>query len=235
MQRLFYFVFGFVGLLVVGNLLLLDYFLVQQRNELVDLKGRTGTLAESFKLIGSRLYTTSASPSGANTAPKLAPIPLTDLSCPTSCVSLIRSATASIRTTVLAPAPAPSPTPAPAPQSTGGEFFVPLGNGSISAGSDWADVNTAQATFDAGSYGTIKNAYFEVFMKISSGEVSARLFDSTTPAIFWGSEVKTSSAATQFLSAPVTLSKGTKTYKVQMKSTISTGVLDQARIRIVAQ
>ena len=130
----------------------------------------------------------------------------------------------------------PSTTTTTANTSSGGsrgEFFVPLGSGSVSSGGDWADVATAQATFNPSNFGTIKAAYFEVFLKIGAGEVSARLFDTTTPAILFSSEVKTTSATGAFVSAPIVLSAGDKTYRVQMKSTISTGELMQARIRIV--
>ena len=57
----------------------------------------------------------------------------------------------------------------------------------------------------------------------------------TTPEIFWSSDLKTTANTSTFLSGPISLSGGSKTYKVQMYSTISSGTLDQARIRIVTQ
>lgn len=228
LPRYLYIIAGFVGLVLVTNLLILDFFLVSQRNDLLDFQTRLTQLSESFKLLGGRILTVPSSGQTGGTAPTVTPI--TDSSCPFSCVSLITMATVSARTPVYT-----LPTTPTSSTSVSAEYFVPLGSGSVTAGSDWTNIESAQASFDASKYGSIKQAYFEVFMRIDNGTVQARLFDSTTPAIFFGSQLSTTNKTSQLQSAAISLSSGTKTYKVQMKSDLATGVLDQARIRIVTQ
>lgn len=230
LPRYLYIIAGFVGLVLVVNLLLLDYFLVSQRNDLLDFQTRLTQLSESFKLLGGRLLTGAGQTSQTSqTSQTVGPAE----ACPSSCVAMITVATISARQSAAPVTVQPTTTTTP---SSKGEYFVPLGSGSVAQTSNWTDVTTAQATFNAGNYGNISAAYFEVFLRTSgSGEVHARLFDVTTPAIFWTSDVKTTNSSSTFLSAPITLSSGSKVYRVQIYSTISTGVLDQARIRIVTQ
>lgn len=226
--RLVVIILCLVCLLFVGNLLLLDYLVVAVKNDVASLQTRLVQMSDNFKKLNSRLFLTPETPiSGDN----LEQITAALNSCPNTCVNLIFSATASGKPT----SPLVAPVSSPPPSLPKAEYFVPLGSGSISPSNDWKDVDSAQATFDAGSYGDIKQAHFEVFLRTSAGEVSARLFDATTPAVFWSTEQTTSSTTSKFISTAITLSKGAKTYKVQMKSTISTGVLDQARVRIVTQ
>lgn len=221
---------GFIGAVLVANVLLLDFFFVVQRNSLLDFQTRLTQLADSFKILGGRLYTT------ASGEQKIVPVAEQSNTCPVACLDLISLATATAKVpsrSLVTPVFQTSTNTTVS--SNKGEFFVPMGSGSIIQTNNWTNIDSAQAAFDAGNYGSIKQAYFEAFLRVQSGEVHARLFDSTTPAIFFGSDVKTGANSATFLSAPITLSSGTKTYKVQMYSTITTGYLDQARIRIVTQ
>lgn len=224
---------GFIGAVLVVNILLLDYFFVAQRGSLLDFQTRLGQLADSFKILGGRLYTggETKTPDGTLTLN-----PVNNSVCPNSCVDLISlAATAGSRVSTKSLITPSALTTTTTITSTKGEFFIPMGSGSVAKTNNWTDIDSAQATFDAGNYGNISAAYFEVFLRVQSGDVHARLFDKTTPEIFWGSDLKTSANSSTFLSGPITLSRGSKTYKVQMYSTISSGILDQARIRIVTQ
>lgn len=216
-------------------------FFAKQKSDLLDFQTRLAQLSDSYKVLGNRVFTTITPASQQQMAQQTTPVDqlLSLDSCPFTCVSLINSATKSARTTapsVLTPINFPTQTVV-----TKGEFFVPLGvNVSVTSGeasgSNWKTMEAAQATFDAGNFGNIKAAYFEVVVRVQSGgEVHARLFDSTTPLLFFNSELSTSAQTATFLSAPLTLAAGSKVYKVQMYSTLSTGYLDQARIRIVTQ
>jgi hypothetical protein len=241
MRKILIFGTGFLVVFAVLNLILLDFFVVSERSSLLDLSTRVGTLSDSFKTLTGRIYggnfsdtTGQKTPSGLTTFPSG-----TNDSCSSTCIGLIRSATASAIKAITPPS-TPTTTTIYTPSKivntvSKGEFFIPLGSGSVSSGTDWTDVTTAQAIFDAGNFGSIKAAYFEVFIHTDSGQVSARLFDTTTPAILFSSQVANSSSTSTFFSAPITLSTGNKTYRVQMKSTIATGVLDQARVRIIVQ
>ncbi|MCL4390114.1 MAG: hypothetical protein M1484_03710 [Patescibacteria group bacterium] len=220
-------VLGVVGFIFAANILLLDFMVVKQGGDLSDFQTRLATLSDSFSQLGNRLATISTAPAGQSPLSGAQPTPAaTDNSCPQSCVSLINS----LPKTVSVPAAS-----VPAPVSTKGESSVFLGSGSVSQTNNWTDLTATQVTLDTSNFGTIKQAYFEATLHVSSGEVHARLFDATTPAIIWGSEVSSASNTDQYLSVPIALSAGSKTYRVQMYSTITTGYLSSARIRIVTQ
>ncbi|MBI4099891.1 hypothetical protein HY440_02690 [Candidatus Microgenomates bacterium] len=234
-----YIVLGFIGAIFVANVLLLDYFLVGQRNDLVDFQTKLTQLSDNFRVLGGRLYGLPpvATPSGT-TSPLSILNPVNNLVCPTSCVDLIALSTEAGRVSTRSLINSTYTPTTSTVATTKGEFFVPLGSGSVDQTSDWTNINSAQATFDASNFGSIKAAYFEAFLRRSttaSGEVFARLFDSTTPAILWGSEMSTSANTSTFISKAISLSGGQKVYKVQMYSTNGVSYLDQARIRIVTQ
>lgn len=226
-----YKILGFVAAVFAVNVLLLDFFFVAQRNSLLDFQTRLTQLADSFKILGGRLYTTS---SGEQ---KIIPIAEPNNACPVACLDLISLSTsaAKLSTRSLVAPVFPTSTTTTPTSSNKGEFFVPLGTGSVATLNQWVDVNTAQATFDTGTYSAITAIYFEAIMHVAQGEVRARLYDTTTPFIYDGEQVRTTSATGQLVFAQVPLRTGSKTYKVQMYSNISTGFLDQARIRIVTQ
>lgn len=221
-----YSLFVMGGMLLI-NVLLLDFFFVSQRGTVLDLQTRISQISENIKMLGGLI---STSPTPTTETPTVV---VPSESCSQSCVSLINAVKSSI------------PTVAPVVQqaaetSRGGEYFIPMGSGSVlfseATSSNWKTIDGAQATFDSANYGNIKAAYFETFIRVATnGEVHTRLFDSTTPAVFFGSDKSTNQTVSSFVSVPVTLSAGSKTYKVQMYSTQSTGTLDQARIRIVTQ
>jgi len=200
---------------------------VRQGGTQSDFQVRLANLSDSFSLLSNRLLTapsvTLATPS-ANTAGG----PIINNSCPESCVSLINTSAKAITQTVTSPVIS-------SPASNKGEYSVFLGSGAVSQTNNWTDITSTQVTLDTGNFGSIKQAYFEVTLHATSGEVHSRLFDATTPAIIWGSEVKSVSSTGEYLSVPITLTSGSKAYRVQMYSTISTGFLDSARIRIVTQ
>jgi len=236
LPRYLYFALGLIGLIFVGNLVILDLFFVKQKEELLTLQTRTTQMSETIRLLGGRVAYTSATGSSSGSA-VLEPF-YGDLTCPQTCVSLIKMATISAdlsRLTVSASVPVASTI-----GSSKGEFFIPLGSGSVlttdGTSANWKTIDGAQATFDASNYTNIKTVYFEAFLRTATnGEVHARLFDSTTPQVFFNTDVKTTTNASTYLSAQFTAPTGSKVYKVQMYSTLSTGYLDQARIRIVTQ
>ncbi len=202
-----------IGLLGAANIILLDFMVVDLRSKPVPAP----------KVVETTNFVSPPAQPVAEVVP--------DLSCPQSCVSLISAIPK--QQTVSTPVVQQITTPK-------GEYFINLGTGSVlnteASSSNWKTIDSAQATFDAANYGNIKSATLEVFLHVqSSGDVHARLFDSTTPAVFWTSDLLTNSATSVYKSAPITLSSGSKTYKIQMYSTLSTGFLDQARIHIITQ
>lgn len=207
------------ALILGANLVLLDFFFVKQKNDLLDFQTRLTQLAPQTQFPLSPLIISSPS-----------------ASCPQSCLGIITNATKSA--TVTAPVVKPQSTQsllAPIAPPSVKEFFIPLGTGSLTTLNTWTDINTAQATFDTANYPSMTAAYFEAIMHTNQGEVKARLYDTTTPFIYAGEQVTTTSNTGQLVSKQVPIRNGLKTYKVQMYTTITTGTLDQARIRIVTQ
>ncbi len=117
------------------------------------------------------------------------------------------------------------------------EFIIPLGPGTIDAVNTWADIYTAQTTINTADYPPIQQAYFEVIMHIpnTTGEMSAQLYDTSTPYLFSGQVLTTTSGTGQLLSAPFPIQQGSKNYHVQLYTSISQGVLDSSRIRLLTQ
>lgn len=227
LPKFIYYILAFIALLFVGNMVLLDYFMVGQSNNLADFQTRVTQIAQQRPTIISPSAPTTPQPTLVDT-------------CPQSCVAQIINAT---RAAAVRQALTPITTPATGPiigTSQKGEYFINLGSGSVlnseANGSNWKTIDSAQATFDASNYGSIKSASVEIFMHVQSGgEVHGRLFDATTPNVFWNTDLVTTSLMSTFLSAPISLYSGPKTYKIQMYSTLTTGYLDQARIHIVTQ
>lgn len=231
LPRYLYITIGLVVLILVGNLILLDWFFVKQRDDLLSQQTRLAQMSESIRQVGRQSSDdTSSSETGetVNTAQLY-----TDFACPQTCVSLIKSAT---RSSALRSSPVTVPTSTTVTTTTTkGEYFVPFGSGSTTKLNSWEDINTAQATLDTGNYSSIKAFYFEAILRTDSGEVKARLYDTSTPFTYAGEELKSTSNTGQLLSVAVPLRFGAKTYKVQLYSTVATGHLEQARIKIVTQ
>lgn len=158
---------------------------------------------------------------------------LGSLACPSSCISQIKEATASIKLVQ----PTPLPQPQAVSQSISGEFFIPLGSGTNST-NDWADLAGVQAYVDSTKYGRIKSVVFEASLRIPTGNETAyaRLFNVTDKHPVWFSEVSLDGGTPKLLiSQPITLDLGNKLYQVQMKTSLKfPAVLDQARIHITS-
>lgn len=155
--------------------------------------------------------------------------------CPQSCISQIQEATSSLKLTT---SPTITPTQVSVSSSAKGEFFIPFGFGSSSAG-DWVDIEGLQAYMDSTNYEGIKKVTFEASVRIPTGNQTAyvRLFNKTDKHPVWFSEVSMSGGTPQLLiSDPITLDEGNKLYQVQMKTQLKfLAILDQARVHIITQ
>lgn len=214
-----------VFLVLVGNMVLLDYFWVNEKNELNQVRA-------GIKQVETRIDEVKGSDKLTEAAfPETTPIKA-DNACPQSCVTQMNSAIANIK--IPAGAPVPTPIVSTTPK---GEFIIPFGTATVSTIGNWFDAFSAQASFDSRNYPPVKAFYFEVVMHIpdATGEMRAKLIDDSTPFSYDGQVLKTQSGTGQFLSVQVPLISGQKTYHVQLYSSIATGILDSARIRIVTQ
>ena len=119
--------------------------------------------------------------------------------------------------------------------STAKEYFVPLGTGT-NATNDWADVVGASATVDTVQYPRIKKVVFEATLAVPTGNQVAyvRLFNETDGHPVWFSEMSMNTTGPILLTTQtITLDKGSKLYKVQMKTQLRYPAnLNQSRIHI---
>lgn len=116
------------------------------------------------------------------------------------------------------------------------EYFISFGTGSSQA-SDWEDVPGVQVNIDFGNYQNIKEIRFEVSVSVPTANqmVSIRLFNVTDKHPVWNSEVITTNN-NYVVSSPIIYDKGSKTYRVQMKTQLqSLTNLTQARLHIFLQ
>lgn len=153
--------------------------------------------------------------------------------CPEQCLSLINEATASLQI--------PSPqivkeTKYETVLSGGKETIIPLGVGSTTS-VNWIDLEGIEAYIDSSKYPNYKEAYFEVSLRIPSGngKATAQLYNVSDKHPVWFSEVSLEGSTAKMLISPkINLDNGNKLYRVHLKSSMGALVnLDNARIRIV--
>lgn len=128
--------------------------------------------------------------------------------------------------------------PAPVAKSTNGikETFLYMGTGS-STSREWTTIDSASITFNPSTYGNIKEVRFEAGLSIISGEVSARLINKNSGAVYYDSTVTHNLSASEWkTSAPIYLPSGSATYAVQLRSSNGERAnLDGARLKIMVQ
>ncbi|MBI5465539.1 hypothetical protein HY946_02925 [Candidatus Gottesmanbacteria bacterium] len=148
-------------------------------------------------------------------------------SCSAVCLQAINEATASIKLPIIKTTPSPVVTK---------EVFIPLGSGSTKAIS-WVDLFGIEAYVDPSKYSKIKEANFEVALRIptANGRAYARLYNVNDNHPVWGSEVwSEGQSGLMVRSGNISFNSGNKLYRVQMYSTMGyEAFLDNARIRIV--
>lgn len=127
---------------------------------------------------------------------------------------------------------------APTSQSdTPKSIYIPIGvGGSGTSISDFSSASGQEITIDTGNYQGYKQAVFEANLRIyqGNGTAYARLFNKTDGLAIIPSQVSTTSENfTTVTSAPFSLTAGSKTYTVQVKSSTGYSVdLQLTRIRI---
>lgn len=116
------------------------------------------------------------------------------------------------------------------------EYFIPFGAGTSSA-NDWTDVPGLTAQIDFGNYQHVKEIHFEASIGIPTANetASVRLFNETDKHPVWYSEIMLTNG--QFVSSsPIVYDIGSKTYQVQMKTSLSYAAnLIQSRLHIILQ
>lgn len=130
------------------------------------------------------------------------------------------------------------PTTTVTPKTSTGvkETFLYMGTGSTTS-REWVTIDSASITFNPATYGKVKEIRFEAALSIISGEVSARLINTTTGAIYYDSSVTHNKSASEWkTSGAISLPPGNATYAVQLRSSNGERAsLDGARLKIVVQ
>lgn len=119
------------------------------------------------------------------------------------------------------------------------EFFIPMGSGTSNT-TTWANVPGVSAYIDPRNYNNIKAIYFEVTVDVPTANqmVSVRLFQNNENYAVWNTEMQyTGNSVSQLLiSPPITLDAGNKLYTVQMDTQLgNTANISQARVRVVTK
>lgn len=153
------------------------------------------------------------------------------LNCPAACESVINQRL-SERTQTTTEA---QPAAAGGPLRTAREFYVPLGSGKTK-NDEYEALPGAEASIDTRQYPIMRKVVFETYLRLPQGvgRMFVKLYNATDNLEMWGSEVDTEATTSTRKEVTITLSPGSKLYRVMAKSTIrSDAYLDNARIKIV--
>ncbi|MFH1832963.1 MAG: hypothetical protein ABH816_02240 [Candidatus Levyibacteriota bacterium] len=214
-----------IFVLIFINLAILDYLAITGINSFVELKNQ---ILKNASIV---------LPEIEQVKPSVISTPATDESCSLSCITKINEAMSSLKlsspTSKIVPTSPLNNTPQFSSQVK--EFFIPFGSGTNST-DDWADVSGLAATIDTTQYNQIKSAYFEVSLRIPTGneKAYARLYNATDKHPVWFSDVSIEGGTPQLvISNPIILDAGKKLYQVQMKTSLKyPALIDQARVHI---
>ena len=116
------------------------------------------------------------------------------------------------------------------------EIFIPIGSGSTFSNS-YVDLAGLEVSVDTNKYSAIESVVFEasVWVQDGNGKMYTQLYNVTDKHPVWNSEISTSSAGGSLITSPkIILDNGSKTYRVQAKTNLTSYAahVDNARIKI---
>lgn len=117
------------------------------------------------------------------------------------------------------------------------EFYIPLGSATARTEKfNWLDTG-AEATLDLSNYSGVQEVNFEATLSVESGEVEARLYNVTDGNPIVGSTLLGKGLTPKLQSSGnLVLHPGSKTYRVQMRTSLNyEAQMDNARIRILVE
>lgn len=159
--------------------------------------------------------------------------PLRQTGCDADCQSAIRQEIAS---QIAAVTPQQPRYIAAAQATSQHEWYIPLGTGSTTD-SNWRDLPATETQIDPSLYGSGISTSFIVSLRnpTQNGQTEVQLYNVTDSHPVWGSHLTMNGPQTQtFTSGPITLDSGAKTYRIQLKSSLSYEVfVDNAKVRII--
>lgn len=216
-----------IVLLVVGNLLFLDFVWVKE-----SAKGKSPSEARQPEVA------TDVS----NDQPKEIQTTVVDSqACPASCQAQtkeeIQKAIENLATSSKNAVISSQPTAAPARSSK--ISYLPIGSSLSLQVSSWTDVPSTDFIFNLADYPNLKNVRWEASFRTAApgNEASVRLYDVTNQRGVDGSDLNTNSGTSVLLrSGDLSLWRGDNTYRVQAKSAVSSIVyLDSLRLKIIQE
>jgi len=115
------------------------------------------------------------------------------------------------------------------------EIFIPIGSGSTNSKS-YVDLNGLEVTIDTNKYSAIESVVFEasIWVQDGNGKIYAQLYNASDKRPVWFSEISTSSATGVLVTSPkITLENGSRTYKIQAKTNLTSYAAhaDNARLK----
>lgn len=117
-----------------------------------------------------------------------------------------------------------------------GIVYWPLGGNVVTSQQDWAYTGGAEAFFNKNDFKGAKTITWEVFLKIkdNNGEANARLYDASNKVVLSDSEIRGGGDTFVLRSSqPLTLLSGNNYYQVQLRSSTGYEVyMEGARFKI---
>lgn len=222
------------GILALGNLLFLDYFLIKGKD--IEKAGTVGTASKINEMVGNVIprmgeelpTKTSVSEVGV------------DFSCNDNCLAIIRSEVQKVVGALPTPTPIIQPTPQMVQSSSQTKvIYLPIISSATTTQADWTDISSSDFYFNLTDYTGVKEVQWEASLKsfLAYNTVSARLYDVTNKRAVDFSQLETQSAAFDFLRSPnISIWRGNNLYRVQMKTPSgSLATLGQARLKIILE
>lgn len=117
------------------------------------------------------------------------------------------------------------------------EAYIPIGSGSTTKDS-WDALTGVEVAIDTQKTGNIKEAYFQAILRIptGNGKISAKLFNVTDNHDVWFSEISNEGANGVLKEAKITLTQGSKLYRVYLKSSLQYEVIiDLAKLKLIIE
>lgn len=126
-------------------------------------------------------------------------------------------------------------TPAPVSSSKSSTVYIPLGSGGSWGATDWISLNEYEVSLNPDNYPGYTGMSLEVTFRLTeaAGTGSVRLYNATDSSAASSQLDTTSTTFSLQSSSSFKLTSGTKTYKLQVKSTQGKDlVLQSARIKV---
>lgn len=137
----------------------------------------------------------------------------------------------------ITPTQSPEVSESPKAKTAIREIYIPLGTGSTKS-SSWDALEGVEAAIDLSKYSAIKEVYFQVAIRVPTGNgtVSAKLYNQSDNHDVWFSEISNDGMVSNLKEAKVTLTEGSKLYRVYLRSSLEyEALLDFARLKLIVE